>query len=82
MSVSVVVVSYNVRDHLVRCLEAVVDRGHEVVVVDNASTDGTPELVRERFPSVRLVELPENRGFGAGNNAGMEVGREATGSCS
>ena len=73
MSVSVVVVSYNVRDHLVRCLEAVVDRGHEVVVVDNASTDGTPELVRERFPSVRLVELPENRGFGAGNNAGMEV---------
>ena len=73
MSVSVVVVSYNVRDHLTRCLEAVVDRGHEVVVVDNASTDGTPELVRERFPSVRLVELPENRGFGAGNNAGMEV---------
>ena len=73
MSVSVVVVSYNVRDHLARCLEAVVDRGHEVVVVDNASTDGTPELVRERFPSVRLVELPENRGFGAANNVGMEV---------
>jgi len=73
VSVSVVVVSYNVRDHLTRCLEAVVDRGHEVVVVDNASTDGTPALVRERFPSVRLVELPENRGFGAGNNAGMEV---------
>jgi N-acetylglucosaminyl-diphospho-decaprenol L-rhamnosyltransferase len=73
VSVSVVVVSYNVRDHLARCLEAVVDRGHEVVVVDNSSTDGTPDLVRERFPSVRLIELPENRGFGAGNNAGMEV---------
>jgi hypothetical protein len=45
----------------------------EVIVVDNASSDGSPELVRERFPDVRLLELPENRGFGAANNAGIEV---------
>ena len=45
----------------------------EVIVVDNASTDGTPDLVRERFPEARLIEQ-ENRGFGAGNNAGMRAG--------
>jgi GT2 family glycosyltransferase len=47
-------------------------RGHETVVVDHGSTDGTVELVRERFPGVRLVER-ENRGMGAGNNAGIEL---------
>ena len=47
-------------------------RGHETVVVDNGSTDGTLELVRERFPDVRVVEQ-ENRGMGGGNNAGMRV---------
>ena len=56
-------------------------RGYETVVVDHGSTDGTLELVRERFPDVRLVEQ-ENRGLGAGWNRGM---RETTGrvrSCS
>jgi GT2 family glycosyltransferase len=72
VTVSVVVVSHNTRDVLARCLGVVVPRGHDVVVVDSGSTDGTAELVRERFPSVRLVEA-ENRGYGAGMNAGMAV---------
>jgi GT2 family glycosyltransferase len=71
--VSVVVVTWNVREHVVRCLESVAGKPWEVIVVDNASTDGTPELVRERFPGVRLLELAGNRGFGAGNNAGMRA---------
>ena len=70
---SIIVVSYNARDYLERCLGSVAGRGYEVIVVDNASTDGSAELVRGRFPDVRLIELPENRGFGAGNNAGMRV---------
>ncbi|MEX0817440.1 MAG: glycosyltransferase family 2 protein [Gaiellales bacterium] len=73
MDVSLVVVTYNARGHLERCLESVADGPHEVIVVDNASTDGTPAFVRERFPSVRLIELPENVGFGAANNVGMEA---------
>ena len=73
--VSIVIVSYEARDVLAHCLEAVAGGPWEVVVVDNASTDGSPALVRERFPSVRLVELPENRGFGAGNNVGMRLAR-------
>ena len=68
-----IVVTHNATSHLDRCLDAVAQGPHEVIVVDNASTDGTRELVRERFPSVRLIELPENVGFGAANNVGMEA---------
>jgi N-acetylglucosaminyl-diphospho-decaprenol L-rhamnosyltransferase len=68
--VSVVVVTYNSMPELERCLESV--SRHEVVVVDHGSTDGSIELVRERFPGMRLLEQ-ENRGFGAGMNAGMRV---------
>lgn len=70
--VSVVVVSYNTRDHLRACLESI-EPEHEVIVVDNASTDGSPEMVRAEFPHVRLVENPDNRGFGAANNQGMDL---------
>jgi N-acetylglucosaminyl-diphospho-decaprenol L-rhamnosyltransferase len=66
--VAVVVVTYDAQPWIGRCLESV--RGYETVVVDHGSTDGTLELVRERFPEVRLVEQ-ENRGVGAGWNRGM-----------
>jgi N-acetylglucosaminyl-diphospho-decaprenol L-rhamnosyltransferase len=70
--VSVIVVSYNTREHLGRSLASLAG-GYEVIVVDSGSTDGSRELVRERFPDVRLLELPDNRGFGAANNEGMKV---------
>ena len=53
------------------CLRALAREGVAVTVVDNASTDGTAELVRRDFPRVRLVLLPENVGYGRGNNEGM-----------
>jgi N-acetylglucosaminyl-diphospho-decaprenol L-rhamnosyltransferase len=68
--VSVVVVTYNALPWLERCLESV--RGHETIVVDHGSTDGTLELVRERFPEARLI-AQENKGLGGGSNAGMRV---------
>jgi N-acetylglucosaminyl-diphospho-decaprenol L-rhamnosyltransferase len=68
--VSVVVVTFDALPWLERCLESV--RGRDVIVVDNGSTDGTVELVREKFPDVRLIEQ-ENRGMGGGNNAGMRA---------
>ena len=71
--VSVVVVAYNALPWIERCLESV--RGRETIVVDHGSTDGTLELVRERFPHVQVIEQA-NLGMGAGNNAGM---RAATG---
>jgi N-acetylglucosaminyl-diphospho-decaprenol L-rhamnosyltransferase len=68
---SVVVVTYDALPWLEQCLESV--RGEETIVVDNGSTDGTVELVRERFPEVRVLERP-NLGLAAGWNAGMAVG--------
>jgi len=68
--VFVVVVTLNALPWVERCLESV--HGHEVIVVDHGSTDGTLELVRERFPDARIVEQ-ENRGMGGGNNAGMRL---------
>ena len=62
-------VAYNALPWLEQALESV--RGVETVVVDNGSTDGTVEFVRERFPEVELVEA-ENRGLAAGWNAGIE----------
>jgi N-acetylglucosaminyl-diphospho-decaprenol L-rhamnosyltransferase len=63
-----VVVTYNALPHLERCLESL--ERYDTVVVDHGSTDGTLELVRERFPRLRLVEQ-ENRGLGAGWNRGL-----------
>jgi N-acetylglucosaminyl-diphospho-decaprenol L-rhamnosyltransferase len=68
--VTVVVVTWNALPWVEQCLESV--RGREVIVVDNGSTDGTLELVRERFPDVRVIEQ-ENRGMGGGNNTGMRA---------
>lgn len=68
---SVVMATYGAREWVERALEAVerhTDVPHEVVVVDNASTDGTPDMIRERFPSVRLIENAENAGYGGANN--------------
>jgi GT2 family glycosyltransferase len=68
--VSVIVVTYNALPWIERCLESV--RGHETIVVDHGSTDGTLDVVRERFPEARLIQQ-ENKGLGGGSNAGMRV---------
>lgn len=70
LKVTVVIVNWNGERFLERCLYALMDqtvRPHEVILVDNASTDGSIGIVR-RFPSVRLVALDHNTGFARGNN--------------
>ena len=69
--VSVIVVTLDGMPWVERCLESAGGAG-EVIVVDHGSTDGTLELIRERFPQARLIEQ-ENRGMGGGNNAGMRI---------
>jgi GT2 family glycosyltransferase len=72
---SIVIVNFNAREHLVNCLQSLVrDRpavDHEVIVVDNGSTDRTPDTIAVRFPWVKLIRLSANVGFAAGNNAGI-----------
>ena len=77
--IRIIVLNWNGRRWLEGCLGALgqqTGRAFEVVVVDNASTDGSVELVRERFPQCQVVALDANLGFAAGNNAGA---RGATG---
>ena len=69
-TVSVVVVTYNALPWLERCLDSVV--AYETIVVDNGSTDGTVELVRERFPQAKLCEQ-SNLGLAAGWSRGIEL---------
>lgn len=70
---SVIVVTYNSRRHLERCLPALqaVDVSHEVVIVDNGSTDDTLTWVRSEFPDVRVIESGYNAGYAGGNNIGV-----------
>ncbi len=68
--VACVVVTYDALPWIEQCLTSVADV--ETVVVDNGSTDGTVERVRERFPGVRLIES-ENRGLCAGWNTGIQA---------
>jgi N-acetylglucosaminyl-diphospho-decaprenol L-rhamnosyltransferase len=87
MDVAVIVVSWNVRQLLAGCLTSVrqsladssraglqLDAG--IWVIDNASTDGSPEMVRTRFPGVHLVLNADNRGFAAANNQGLTLALE------
>jgi N-acetylglucosaminyl-diphospho-decaprenol L-rhamnosyltransferase len=69
-NVTAVTVALNGLPWIERCLDSL--RGIEAIVVDHGSTDGTLELVRERFPGVRVIEQ-ENKGYGAGLNAGMRA---------
>ncbi|MGH7759189.1 MAG: glycosyltransferase family 2 protein [Candidatus Dormibacteria bacterium] len=69
--VGVVVCTYRSRHQVTHALESCLAQGlaqEQIVVVDNASRDGTPELVRKHFPQVRLLVLERNLGFGAANN--------------
>lgn len=74
-TLSVIVVGYNRRELLRQCVESVMadvgDLTAEVIVVDNASQDGTSEMVADRFPSVMLVANRENVGYGRGLNHGI-----------
>jgi len=73
---SIIVVNYNGRGHLEGLLASLAKNppatSHEIVVVDNASTDGSAALA-QGMPGVRLIQLPANVGFSAGNNAGIRA---------
>lgn len=76
--VSIIIPHWNGREHLQVCLTSLRNqtfKDFEVILVDNASTDGSQAYVQEQFPEVRLVQLPENRGFTGACNAGYEAAK-------
>jgi GT2 family glycosyltransferase len=75
---SVIVVNYNGKQYLKRCMDSLLGQTYtkvEIILVDNGSSDGSIELVRESYPSVRVVENRENLGFAIANNIGIRAAR-------
>ncbi len=76
LDVSIVIVSFNARADLERCLQSLHDappsRSHEIIVVDNASADGSADAARQ-WPAVRVIETGANLGFSRGNNVGIRA---------
>lgn len=72
---SIIIVTFNSRAEIDACLRSLTDGIHvdrEIIVVDNASTDGTPAHIRERWPGIRLVQLGANLGFARATNLGIQ----------
>lgn len=77
IDVSITIVSWNVRDQLRTCLQSIQQYGtdcrYEIIVVDNASHDGSADMVAKEFPDVHLIRNTTNRGFGFANNQGVAI---------
>ena len=76
-TLSIIIVSYNAKKHLEDCLESLTSAPpstpHDIVVVDNASTDGSVAAARSRWPNISVIAQPANIGFAAGNNVGIRA---------
>jgi hypothetical protein len=77
IAASIILVNYNGVDCIIDCIHSIAAQiqsvNYEIIVVDNASTDGSPDLITKNFPQVHLLKLGKNVGFGAGNNQGAKV---------
>ena len=76
MDVSIILVNYNTKDLTSDCIKSVYEKTqdlqYEIFVVDNASSDGSAQMIKEEFPNIRLIESPENLGFGRANNLAIK----------
>lgn len=78
IAVSIVIVNWNTRDVLRNCLASIVAETratHEIIVIDNASADGSAEMVRAEFPQAVLIANTDNKGFAGANNQGLAIAR-------
>lgn len=76
VQVSIIIVSYNTKELTGNCLDSIYkkteDINYEIIVVDNASIDGSQDMIKQEFKEVILIESNENLGFGKANNLGIE----------
>ena len=76
-NISIIILSWNTKEYLDKCLTSLGHRlnsnDYEVIVIDNASIDGSAEMVHDHFPSVKLVVNSTNTGYAAGNNLGIRM---------
>ena len=77
MDISIIIVNYNVKEFVLNLLDSL-DKAtktlrSEIIIIDNASDDGSQDVIKQKYPSVRLIENKKNVGFGAANNQGMQM---------
>lgn len=78
---SIIIISYNTANITLDCLKSIVlDKGlkdipHEIIVIDNASTDGSVAKIKSKYPSIKLIKNTTNHGFSGGNNQGIKIAR-------
>jgi len=78
IDISIIIVTWNVKIYVIDCLRSLVDNvkcNHEIIVVDNASMDGTAENIKHEFSNVTLIANNKNIGFAQGNNQGIKIAR-------
>jgi len=79
MHVSIIIVSWNVKDLLLKCIESVLffskNINFEIIVVDNGSSDGTLEAIKCDFPNIKLISNNKNLGFAKANNQGIKIAK-------
>lgn len=79
MGISVIIVNWNTKRLLEDCIRSVIkftkDLSYEIIVVDNGSTDRSPELIKKKYPKIKLIENKENLGFTKANNQGIKVAK-------
>jgi len=76
--ISIIILTYNGKRHFKECFESLEQLNYpkdklEVIVVDNASTDGSVEYVKKNFPYIKILQLDKNYGYAGGNNRGSEI---------
>jgi GT2 family glycosyltransferase len=79
MDVSIIIVNWNTKNLLRECLKSVIEQttkvDYEIIVVDNSSSDGSVEMVRNEFKDIVVIENSENRGFAAANNQAVKIAK-------
>ncbi len=79
IKLSVIIVNYNVKEFVLNSISSIKKASKnipvEIIVVDNASEDGSPEIIAQRFPEVKLIANKENLGFGKANNQALEIAK-------
>lgn len=79
MEISVIIVNYNVKAYLANCIESVLsskgDIHYEIIVIDNASVDGSAEYIKQLYPNVSIIINQRNVGFGKANNQGFKMAK-------
>ncbi len=77
MKVSVIIVSYNVKEYLVKCIRSLMKHSDsisfEIIVVDNHSSDGSPDEIQKHFPTCQMISMNGNVGFSEANNRGIKM---------